>query len=199
MLLWSLSIAISVGLLAITAGGRGENVDMAYVNMAIAAMINIVFIALALRSSRKLQEEGASQMRLSADAARSMSYIYIWGTLGLVVIYGTGILEWKEWWQFFLAFLAVGGICVWVGAMMKSRADAGEEDKDLLTYGNRATVLQLVGMLVVMVGLWFDGKMSRFLVERYTDWAANNIFFFGAAALVVISAHALWARRSAES
>ena len=47
MILWSLSIAISVALLAITAGGRGGNIDMAYANMAVAAMINIVFIALA--------------------------------------------------------------------------------------------------------------------------------------------------------
>jgi hypothetical protein len=192
MVLWSLSIAISVGLLAITAGGRGESLQMAYINMGVAAMINIVFVALALRSSRELQAKGASRMHLSADAARSMSYIYIWGMLGLAVIYATGILQWKEWWQFLLAFMAVGGITLWLGAMMQSRADTGEADQDLETYGRRATVLQLVGMIVVVVGLWFDGKMSRFFVERYTDWAANNIFFFGALALIVISAHALW-------
>jgi len=197
--MWSISIAISVGLLAVTAGGRGDSLQMAYVNMAVAAMINIVFIALALRSSQKLQAAGASRVMLAADAARSMSYIYIWGTLGLAVIYGTGILDWKEWWQFLIAFMAVGGICLWMGSMMQNRAERGVDDQDLLTYGNRATVLQLVGMLTVMVGLWFDGKMTRFFVERHTDWAANNIFFFGAAALVVISAHALWVRRSAQS
>jgi hypothetical protein len=33
--------------------------------------------------------------------------------------------------------------------------------------------------------------MSRFLTPRYTDWAANNVFFFGALAVGVISANAL--------
>jgi hypothetical protein len=42
-----------------------------------------------------------------------------------------------------------------------------------------------------MAGLLIDGKMTRFLVRRYTDWAANNIFFFGAFGLAVVAAYAL--------
>ncbi len=195
MVVWLLSIIISVALLAIAAGARGGNLEMAYVHMGVAAMINIVFVALAVRSNRKLRAQGASRMALSADAARSMSYVYIWGVIGLVAIYGSGILMWKEWWHFVIAFLAVGTICLWMSSMMQSRVERNEEDKALETYGDRANMLQLVGMLVVMIGLLVDGKMVRFLVERYTDWAANNIFFFGAAALVAMSAYALWSRK----
>jgi hypothetical protein len=50
---------------------------------------------------------------------------------------------------------------------------------------------QLAGMILVVVGLLIDGKMVRFLDPRYTDWAANNVFFFGALALAAISGHAL--------
>ncbi|MEE8310044.1 MAG: hypothetical protein V3R34_06600 [Hyphomicrobium sp.] len=47
----------------------------------------------------------------------------------------------------------------------------------------------VVGMLITMIGLVIDDKMPRDPQEP--DWAANNIFFFGAAALALISANAL--------
>jgi hypothetical protein len=43
----------------------------------------------------------------------------------------------------------------------------------------------------VVVGLIVDGKMTRFKTPRFTDWAANNIFFCGAFAVAVICAYAL--------
>jgi hypothetical protein len=52
-------------------------------------------------------------------------------------------------------------------------------------------------MVVVMIGLAVDGKLMRFAKARpgWEDWAANNIFFFGAMALAAIGAHALLASR----
>jgi hypothetical protein len=46
-------------------------------------------------------------------------------------------------------------------------------------------------MLAVVAGMLIDGKMTRFLTPRYTDWAANNIFFCGAVAVAAICAYAL--------
>lgn len=192
MIIWMLLIAISVALLAITAAGRGDNIDMAYYNMAVAALINAVFVVLAIRSNASLRASGASRSALAADTARSMSYVWIWGVLGLAVIYGTGILAWKEWWHFLLAFMAVAGLCLYSAIIVQRRVDAGEdEDEALLRRGRTATIIQLVGMIAVVVGLLIDGKMVRFMVERYTDWAGNNIFFFGSAAIGIISAYAL--------
>ena len=54
----------------------------------------------------------------------------------------------------------------------------------------------LAGMVVTMLGLIIDGKMTRFLDPRHGDWAANNFFFFGAMALAAISLNALLASRS---
>ena len=200
MIIWMLSIAISVGLLAVTAGGRGTSVDMAYYNLAVAALVNVVFVILAIRSSTSLRAAGASRSALAANTAKSMSYIWIWGVIGIAVIYGTGILVWKEWWHFLLAFMAVAGICVYATVMMQRRVDAGEpDDEQLLSRGRTATLIQLIGMIAVVVGLLIDGKMTRFLVERYTDWAANNIFFFGSAAIGVISAYALMTQNKPKS
>ena len=193
MILWLLTIAISIALLAITAFARSEEIEMAYANIAVAAVAGLIFVALALNSIRQLQVRGASRLAVAADTARSMSFIYFWGTLGLVAVYGTGILTWKEWWHFLLAFLAVGVICFAMSLIMQSKVKSGEEDTKLLTVGNYGNIVQLVGMIAIMVGLLIDGKMVRFIDPRagWEDWGANNIFFFGAAALAIVSLRAL--------
>ncbi len=189
MIIWTACIIISVALLAITAGSRAGDVNMAYANMAVAAVVNLVFVLLALRSSAEKRASGASRSAIAADGAKSMSFIWIWGVIGIAVVYGTGILQWKEWWHFLIGFMAIAGLCVYSGLMLQRRADAGQDDEKLLKQGHYATIAQLVGTILVVVGLLIDGKMVRFFTERYTDWAANNIFFFGAAAIGIVSAY----------
>ena len=196
MVAWILSIAISVALLAYTAAARSESLAMAYYNMALAAAFSLVFVVLALRSNSALRASGATQSALAADTARSMSLIWFWGVIGLAVIYGSGILAWKEWWHFLLAFAAVGALCLYSHIRLRRQADSGVDDAALLRNGRIATIVQLVGMVVVVVGLLVDGKMVRFFVERYTDWAANNIFFFGSAAIGAICAYALMTQKT---
>ncbi|MEO0810845.1 MAG: hypothetical protein AAFW82_09490 [Pseudomonadota bacterium] len=202
MILWSLIIAISIALLAYTAGQRSEGVEMAYVNIAIAAITSFIFVILALRSNQRLRTTAASRMAIAADTAFSMGLVYMWGTIGLAIIYGTGILTWKEWWHFLLAFLAIGTICLIMAAMMHGKAKAAQEDEKLLTYGDYGAITQMIGMTIVVLGLLIDGKMVRFMHDQranWQDWGANNIFFFGAAALIVISAHALWTRKRVQN
>jgi hypothetical protein len=50
-------------------------------------------------------------------------------------------------------------------------------------------------MLITIVGFLIDGKMVRFLNPRFTDWAANNVFFFGAIATAAITGYALKAKK----
>ncbi len=197
MILWSLTIAISISLLAFTAAERSGDIGMAYINIAIAAISCAIFVLLALRSSQRVQAGGGSRMAIAADTALSMSLVYFWGTLGLAVIYGTGILGWKEWWHFLLAFLGVGAVCLGMHFIMQSKVKSGEEDEKLLIYSDYATMAQLIGMIIIVLGLLIDGKMIRFINPRagWEDWGANNIFFFGAVALAVISAYAMWTRK----
>ena len=195
MIIWTACIIFSVALLAVTAGARADDVNMAYANMAVAALVNLVFVILALRSNAELRARDASRSAIAADGAKSMSFIWIWGVLGLAVIYGTGILQWKEWWHFLLAFMAAGGLCIYSGMMLQRRAATGQDDEGLLKQGHYATIGQLIGMIAIVAGLLIDGKMMRFFTERYTDWAANNIFFFGAAALGVVSLYIIMTRK----
>ncbi len=198
MVTWILTIAISLALLAYTAAGRSESLTMAYYNMAIAAVVSLVFVGLALKSNMALRASGASRSALAANTARSMSLIWFWGVAGLAIIYGGGILVWKEWWHFLIAFAVVGGLCLYSHIRLQRQADAGVDDPVLLRNGRIATIVQLVGMLAVVVGLLVDGKMVRFFVERYTDWAANNLFFFGSAAIGAICAYALMTQKTAD-
>jgi hypothetical protein len=61
----------------------------------------------------------------------------------------------------------------------------------MLKLARIVAIVHLAAMVITVVGLIVDGKMVRFLNPRHQDWAAQNIFFFGAIALAAISWHTL--------
>jgi hypothetical protein len=99
------------------------------------------------------------------------------------------VLSWHEWWQYVLGAGAIAALCFGFAAMMQRDAAAGREDATMLKLARYLTLGQLGGMIIAMLGLIIDNKMPRDPQEP--DWAANTIFFFGAAALAAISANAL--------
>lgn len=191
MTLWISSIVVSVALLVFTASAKAANPDMAYAHMGIAAATAVCFALLAVNGMRKLVEAGATRTAISAGSAWFMSYVWIWGTLGLLITYAFGVAAWHEWLSFFLAFAVAGAAALFFANLLQRDADAGKSDEAILKVSRYLAWAQLGGMVIVMLGLLIDGKMTRFLVPRHGDWAANNIFFFGALALAVISAYAL--------
>jgi hypothetical protein len=191
MVFWMLSIAISVAFLVISAAAKASDLRMAYVHMFVAGLVCVVFALVAIRDTRKLVDDGASRAEISASSARYMSFIWIWGALALLISYGFGVVEWHEWWHFFLAFAVAGAAAMFFAMLLQRDADAGKTDETILKISRYIGYFQFFGMLAVMIGLVIDGKMTRFLVPRHGDWAANNIFFFGALALAAISAYAL--------
>jgi FtsH-binding integral membrane protein len=190
MVLWMLGMAVGVVALVLTAAGGSTNLQLAYAHMAIAATVSTIFAMLAIRDCRARLGVGAAPPDVAGNTARSMAMVWAWGALMLFITYGTGVLAWKEWWPFFIAFTVAGGLCLWLAVAVKNSAT-------ILRWARYLALTQLVGMMVVMLGLLVDGKMVRFLNPRYTDWAANNIFFFGALALAAISGYALKANRDA--
>lgn len=191
MIFWMSSIAVSVALLVITAAMKLATPSMAYVHMAIAAGMAIVFALVAIRETRALVEGGASRPAIAAETARFMGYVWAWGALGLVISYGTGIVAWREWITFFVALVILAAASLFFSKLLKRDADQGKEDEAILKIGRYLAWGQLAGMVLVVVGFLIDGKMTRFLEPRHGDWAANNIFFFGAIAIGAISAYAL--------
>lgn len=191
MILWMTTITVSVALLVLSAGAKLGDPRMAYVHMFVAAAVAIFFALIAIRDTRKIVEANGSRPAIAASSARYMGYVWAWGALALLISYGFGIVEWNEWLHFFLAFAIAGAAALFFANLLQRDANQGKVDETILNVSRYLGYIQLFGMLAVMIGLLVDGKMTRFLIPRHGDWAANNIFFFGALAIAAISAYGL--------
>jgi len=191
MVFWMFIIAVNVALLVVTAAAKASDYRMAFAHMIVAAAICGLFALAAIRDTNQLVEAEASRTAIAAKSGQFMAYVWAWGALGLIISYGFGVVAWHEWWHFCLAFAIAGAAAMFFANLLKRDAEAGKTDETILTISRYLAGLQFFGMIAVVLGLLIDGKMTRFLVERHGDWAANNIFFFGALALLVISGYAL--------
>jgi hypothetical protein len=191
MVAWALAIGLSIAALVVSAASRPGNVAMAYAHLAIAATAAMFFALFAVRSLKALSETGASRTAIAADAARSIGLVWVWGALVIAVTYGTGVLGWKEWMKHFYGMFGAGGLCLAVAAILGKSSAGGGEDETMLTLSRYLAIGQLVALLVLIVGFLFDGQMLRFLNERFTDWPAKNVIFFGAIAIAAISGASL--------
>jgi cytosine/uracil/thiamine/allantoin permease len=194
MVLWMLGIGASVALLVLSAAARQP-----HLHMVVAAGVALLFALAAIAENRRLRAATGSEALVASSTARYMGLVLIWGSLGLFVTYGFSVLKWKEWWHFFLALIAAAGLCLFFAATLKKDAEAGKDDPTMKTLGRYLAMIMTGGMFVTMIGLLADGKMTRYMDPRHTDWAAQNIFFFGAVALAAIGVNALVASRKASA
>ena len=190
MVLWMLSIAVSVACLVIAAGAGALVPVMVNVHMMIAALIATVFALIAFRDTRQLIREGHSRTVVAASVTRFMGLVWAWGALVLIVTYGTGILTWSEWWKFFLAFMVVSGLCLFLSATMKKDASENSEDEFMLRVGQLVALVTVFSMLLTAGFIGF-GRLGGLEDFERDAWAANHVFLFGAIALMAISAYAL--------
>jgi hypothetical protein len=191
IILTTAAIAASVIALVLTAAMKAKTPAFAYAHLAIALAAAAAFAAVAIRDMSRLGAARATPSALAASNAGHLGLVWTWGALAIAVTYGTEVLSWREWWQFLLAFVLAAGLCLFFSATLKKDAAGGKVDHTLLGIARVLSIVQLVGMAAVVIGLLVDGKMSRFLTPRFTDWAANNIFFAGALAVAAISGYAL--------
>lgn len=166
-------------------------------HLAVAAVTGLLLAGLAIAENRRLHAAGASKNAVSSVTGRHMAVVWLWGAAGLLITY-LFFRHWPEWWTFFAAFLVLGLVSVFFSVQSARDERAGRDDPAMQKLARGLTIGLLVGMVVTMAGLLIDGKMTRFLdpTERWEDWAANNIFFFGAFALALIGANALWTSRA---
>ena len=181
MVVWMLTIAASAAGMVLSAA-----LVQPYVHMAIAAAVAVLVAFLAVREASEAQARDVGAAMLASIHARYMGLVWAWGALVLILTYPM-ILQWRESYTFFIAFMVAAGLCLFFSATLKKDAATGEDDPTMLVLSRYLAWGQLVAMLATMVGLILDGKMTRFRNPRYTDWAANDVFFFGALALVAIS------------
>lgn len=184
--LWILAVAVGTAAVSFTATSSQP------VHMAVTALVCAAFVVLAVLHQRNALAVGGSEPALASTNATSIGMVWAWAGLSMLVTYGA-ILSWHEWWQYVLASGAVAAVSLFFASMMSKDAAAGRRDETLLNLARYLTIGQLAGMVVAMIGMIVDNKMPRDPSEP--DWAANAIFFFGAAALAAISLNALRAPR----
>jgi hypothetical protein len=188
--LTALALALSTALAA--AFGATPNVLIAT-----CAVIAAAFAVFAIRSRGAHAASGASRSRIAAASARAMALVWIWGAIAIVITYQL-IPPWREWWHFALAFAIAGTACLFFSNVHERDAAARRDDETMLKLGRGLAMAQLLGTLAAMVGLILDPNKT---FQDTTDpaWAANILFFAGAAALAAISAHAILTDRLPEA
>lgn len=193
MVLWGFAFTISLVVMLLTAGAR-----MPMVHLAMAALITLGIAFVAILENKSMRDSGTSKPLVAAATARNMGFIYIWGAVVIAITY-LSLLSWHEWWHWFIGFALVGTMCIFYSNTLTRDAEAGRQDNTMLSIGNKLTWVQLIGMLIAIVGMLVDGKLTRFVNPKLMDWAAQNTFFAGAMGLAVISAYALWAGKNDNS
>lgn len=191
MIISALSLTASVALMVLFVARRADGVQMAYAHMCIAALVAVGFAVAFFKQNSELRTAKASQSAIAANTARYVGYVWCWGAACLLTVYATGLLQWREWLHFSLACVVLAGACLAFAGMLQKDANAGKEDAAMLKLAHRLAILLLAGMVIAIVGFLIDGKMTRFLNPRFTDWPANNVFFFGAVSIAAIAGYAL--------
>lgn len=187
MVAWMIAIGISVAALIVSAASRPGNPSMAYMHLAIAACVSIFFAFDGIRKVHAVSSANGTPSAIAAEGVRAGGLVWIWAGLVIAVTYGTGVLAWKEWPAHFVGMLIGAGTCLAIATSLTRSTLTKSEDTTMVSIARIVLIVQLVAMLVLVVGFLLDGQMKRFLVERFTDWPAKNVMFFGALAIAALS------------
>jgi len=189
-------ISLTIGLAAIL--WSAAEVAPAWHTLASALVAALIAVA-AVIDNRGLYRRGASKHQIASSTAGYMALVWTWGAIGLLATYVPlfDILRWKEWLVFTLVFAGVAGLCLAFTVIIATDGKRNSTDPTMLTLAHYLSVGQLAGMVIAAIGLVVDGKIPATVKKsiEWQDWAANNIFFFGALALAAISANALYMTR----
>ncbi len=182
---WMISLTLGLCAVILTAA-----INQPAWHLVATGLISVVFAIMAIRENHALIAEGASKNVIAASTARYIGLIWTWGAIGLLVIYSL-IFEgrWAEWWQFFIGFLFAAVGCIVFANMLTRDAESGREDPAVIKLGRLLVMALLVGMVIAIASLFIDGKFPR--DTSHPDWAACNIFFFGALAVGAMCINAL--------
>ena len=192
--IWLTTLAVGLAIMVL-AGATG---DLTLHTVA-AALVSLAIAGVAIADNWQQRKAGASENVIAASSARNMGLVWVWGALSLFVTYYF-IITWKEWLVFTAAFAVVGVLCLFFASTLDRDEAAGRDDEAIQKLAKYLSIGQLVGMVIAMIGLVVDGKfpVSKQANAGWQDWAANNIFFFGALAVAIITANALYTKHQSE-
>ncbi len=192
ILVWLVFLIISLSAIVLVAWRKDP-----HLHAIVASIIGFVWAGLGIAQNWSTRNAGANEFRVASETAQQMGFVWGWGAAALFLTYAF-VIQWKEWITFVSAAAVVAVVCLAFSAILRRDGEKDSSDKTMLNLAWYLTVGQLVGMLAAVIGLVVDGKIPAQLKthQAWQDWAANNIFFFGALALVGISANALYSMRT---
>ena len=186
---WMINLTLSLCAIILTAGANSPTL-----HMAASGAVSLVFALLAVREHSALMASGASKSVVGAATARYCGLIWAWGALGILVTYEFILdRQWPEWIQYFLGFMLAAAGCLFFANMLAKDSASGKHDASVLSLGRMLVIAQFVGMMVAAISMLIDGKFSRGIDNP--DWAAMNIFFFGALSIAAVSLNSLLSSR----
>lgn len=188
MVVWILALAIAISVHAITAA-----MPSVELHALISAMISLVIAVLAVRENESATTSEHGIFELASANARYMAVVWAWAAVTVTLTYAS-VLHWADWWHYAMPISGAAVLYLCFANLM----DKGTESTTAmraLKLARFLAIVQLVGAVATIVGLIGTGKLAFASHVRVAnlarDWAANDIFFFGATALAVISAVAL--------
>lgn len=187
MLIWVLGISVSISTLILTAAMK-----LPYIHLAVTAFISVLVALAAFAELRKPVLSSAETSAIVGTNLRYMGLIWSWGAIGLLVTYAFDILTWREWLHFFVAFIVLAGLTFFLAVTFTNDGQGKDHDATMIRIARGFSMFIIAAMLITMIGLLLDGKMWRFATVAgqrpgSQDWAANNIFFFGALAQAAVA------------
>jgi hypothetical protein len=186
LVIWMMALTVSTCITILSAAA-----EMPELHLAVTAIVSLAIAIVAVQMHRQAMASGATRSALASSTSRYIGLIWIWAGSAILATYEF-ILQWRESWQFVAGCLFVGCVCLGLAMSFDRDDKAGREDETMLMLGRNLNLLQMVGMLMAVIGLIADNKFVLLATRPLkSDWAANNIFFFGALAVALIGAHAL--------
>ncbi len=182
---WMIALTLSICAIILTAA-----VNNPELHMIASGAVSVVFALTAIREHTALTAAGASKSEVGSSTARNIGLVWAWGALGIFVTYAFILQQkWPEWWHFFLGFAIAAVASIVFSNMLNRDSQQGRVDESVIKVGRILIMVQLAGVVIALISMFVDGKFPR--AATYPDWAACNIFFFGALAIGAISVNAL--------
>jgi hypothetical protein len=185
MVVWIMALAISISVHAITAAMPSVGL-----HALVSAMITLVIAVLAVRENERALTADSDAFELASTNAHYMAVVWAWAGLTITLTYAS-VMHWSSWWYYAMPIGGAAVLCLCFANLMVKGSE-GTTATRALKLARFLALVQLVGAVAVIAGLIATGKLvfasSASTAALARDWAANDIFFFGATALAVISA-----------
>lgn len=149
-----------------------------------AAGLGAVFLALAaaVLNARLVREGDASRSAAARVNAILLAVGWAWAGVAMLAVYRLSGLKWQHGWQYGSGMVLIGGLILAYAAALRDPASRYAAPKwlDAARWANEA---QALAAAVALAWLALSGKLAT----AKDDWAANDIFVAGAAAIVALA------------